>query len=129
MTVNHFGAFELDHDMRQLRLHGEEIAMQPKVFDLLSYLLTHQDRVVNKEELLSRFWPGIVVTDTSLQRAKSLIRSALREGWMENAIRTYPRRGYRFCLDQPTVPPAMKQASTGTAPANARARFVAQLWK
>jgi DNA-binding winged helix-turn-helix (wHTH) protein len=128
MTIKLFGQFELDHDMRQLRLHGEEIAMQPKVFDLLSYLVAHQDRVVNKEELLSRLWPGMIVTDTSLQRAISLVRGALREGGMENAIRTYPRRGYRFCLDPPAVPSAMKEASAGTALTIARASFAAQRW-
>lgn len=102
--------------------------MQPKVFDLLDYLVTHQDRVVDKEELLSSLWPGVIVTDTSLQRAISLTRSALREGGMENAVRTYPRRGYRFCLEQPALRPATGQASAGTTLENARAGFAAQRW-
>ena len=41
MTIKVFGEFELDQDARQLRLRGEEIAMQPKVFDLLDYLVQH----------------------------------------------------------------------------------------
>ena len=95
MSSCSFGQFELDTDTRQLRLRGEEICLQPRVFDLLAFLVAHRERVVDKEELLSTLWPGVVVTDASLQRAVSLLRSALRQGGMENAIRTYARRGYR----------------------------------
>ena len=128
MTIKAFGEFELDQDARQLRLRGEEITMQPKVFDLLDYLVEHQDRVVAKEELLSRLWPGVIVTDTSLQRAISLTRSALREGGMENVIRTYPRRGYRFCLDRPSVEPAPRQAPAGSPLERARASIGKHDW-
>jgi DNA-binding winged helix-turn-helix (wHTH) protein len=115
MTVRTFGEFELDGDARQLRLRGEEIPLQPRVFDLLDYLFGHRDRVVDKEELLSTLWPGVIVTDSSLQRAMSLARSALREGGMENAIRTYPRRGYRFCLEQSCAPQVDAAARRGDA--------------
>ncbi|MGD8570774.1 MAG: winged helix-turn-helix domain-containing protein [Gammaproteobacteria bacterium] len=100
MKMTRFGDFELDTAARQLLLNGEEISMQPKVFDLLCYLVDHQDRVVDKEELLEQFWPGVIVTDASLQRAISFARNALRSGGMENVIRTYSRRGYRFVLPE-----------------------------
>jgi len=100
MPIERIADFELDRDARQLRLGGEEISLQPKVFDLLCHLVAHQDRVVDKEELLEKFWPGVIVTEASLQRAISLARSALRAGGMENSIRTYSRRGYRFVLPE-----------------------------
>jgi DNA-binding winged helix-turn-helix (wHTH) protein/tetratricopeptide (TPR) repeat protein len=100
MAIERFGDFELDADTRRLRLRGREIGLQPRVFDLLAYLVRHRDRVVGKEELLSELWPGVIVTDASLQRAVSLARGALREGGLEQAIRTYARRGYRFCLSE-----------------------------
>jgi len=99
MPVIHFSPFELDLAARQLRLGGEEITLQPRVFDLLAYLVKHKDRVVGKDELLSALWPGIVVTDASLQRAVNFARAALRKGGLETAIRTHARRGYRFCID------------------------------
>jgi DNA-binding winged helix-turn-helix (wHTH) protein len=99
MPVERFGDFELDEEAAQLRLKGLEITLQPRVFSLLSYLVHNRDRVVDKDELLARLWPRMVVTDASLQRAVSLARSALRQGGLDNAIRTYARRGYRFCAD------------------------------
>jgi pentatricopeptide repeat protein len=94
-----FGDFELDADRRALRLRGRELALQPRVFDLLAYLVRHRDRVVPKDELLDTLWPGVVVTESSLQRAVSLARAALQEGRLEDAIRNYSRRGYRFLLE------------------------------
>ena len=94
--IHRFAAFELDASRRTLCLQGREIPLQPRVFDLLCYLIEHRDRVVSKEELLDTFWPGVVVTESSLQRAISLARGALQQGGLEGAIRNYARRGYRF---------------------------------
>jgi len=98
-TVYRFAGFELDKECRALRLEGRELAVQPRVLDLLLYLLEHRDRVVGKDELLDALWPGVVVTESSLQRAVSLARSALQEGGAGQSIRNYARRGYRFCFD------------------------------
>jgi len=97
--IHRFAAFELDPGQRALRLEGRELPLQPRVFDLLSYLIEHRDRVVSKEELLESLWPGMVVTESSLQRAVSLARSALEQGGQAGAIRNYTRRGYRFLMD------------------------------
>jgi DNA-binding winged helix-turn-helix (wHTH) protein/ATP/maltotriose-dependent transcriptional regulator MalT len=92
-----FGRFELDERARALRLDGAERPLQPLVFDLLVYLVEQRERVVPKEELLSKLWDGATVTDGSLQRAISLLRGVLRDGGMEHAVQTFARRGYRFC--------------------------------
>ncbi len=94
-----FGAFTLDEGRRELKLRGRDVLLQPRVFDVLAYLVRHRDRTVGKEEILATLWPGVVVTDGSLQRAVSLARSALREGGLPDAVRTHARRGYRFCAD------------------------------
>ncbi len=91
-----FGRFELDERARTLLLDGAEQPLQPLVFDLLVYLVRHRERVVPKDELLSKLWDGATVTDGSLQRAVSLLRGVLREGDMQHAIATFARRGYRF---------------------------------
>lgn len=79
--------------------HGRELKLQPRVFDLLCYLVRHRERVVSKDELLDALWPGTVVVDNALQRVVSLARSALAEVGLGDAVRTYARHGYRFCLD------------------------------
>jgi len=98
--VYRFADFELDEQRRELRLRGRELRLQPRVFDVLAYLLRHRDRVVGKDELLDVLWPGMIVVDSALQRVVSLARTALREGNAESAIRTHARRGYRFCGDE-----------------------------
>jgi DNA-binding winged helix-turn-helix (wHTH) protein/ATP/maltotriose-dependent transcriptional regulator MalT len=106
MSVS-FGRFVLDESARALRLDGQERPLQPLVFDLLVYLVQHRDRVVSKDELLTKLWSGAIVTDGSLQRAVSLLRSALREGDMDQAVQTFARRGYRFCEPPQLAAPAV----------------------
>jgi len=112
MPVVAFGDFELNPDAGTLRLAGRDISIQPRVFDLLAYLVTNRDRVVGKEELLAKIWPRMVVTDASLQRAISLARATLRKGDLADSIRTHARRGYRFCID---ADPGQAPDATDTA--------------
>ena len=84
---------------RALTVHGREVRLQPRVFDVLCYLVRHRDRVVPKDELLDALWPGTVVVDNALQRVVSIARAALAEAGLPDAVRTYPRHGYRFCAD------------------------------
>ena len=93
-----FGPFHLDEPGRVLRLAEREMPLQPRVFDLLVYLVRSRTRVVSKDELLDALWPGVTVTEGSLQRAVSTLRAVLREGGMEEAIRSFHRIGYRFCI-------------------------------
>ena len=95
--VHHFGTFELDENTRELRAGGQVHALQPRVFDLLVYLARNRERVVPKDELLDSVWPGVVVTDGSLQRAVSVARSVLAKAGAPDAIRTLARQGYRLC--------------------------------
>lgn len=90
-----FDVYELDSARRELRVDGVVQPLQPQVFELLAYLVEHRDRVVPKSELLDELWPHVVVTESSLQRAVSLARSALGAKGAE-LIQTYPKQGYRF---------------------------------
>lgn len=97
--IHRFADFELDELRRELRLRGREVVLQPRVFELLLFLVKNRERVVTKEELLDALWPGVIVADGALHRAVSLARSALQQGAMAQAIRTQARVGYRFCAD------------------------------
>lgn len=98
-TTYRFGPCELDEARRSLSAHGAEIRLQPRVFDLLCYLVRHRERVVTKDELLDTLWPGTVVVDNALQRVVSLARAALAEVGLGHVVRTYSRHGYRFCFE------------------------------
>jgi len=127
-----FGPCELDEARRALSAHGHEIRLQPRVFDLLCYLVRHRERVVPKDELLDTLWPGTVVVDNALQRVVSLARSALADAGLPDAVRTYPRHGYRFCLDdcgesavdEPPVVPT-RAAAPATSPVGSDAHAAA----
>jgi DNA-binding winged helix-turn-helix (wHTH) protein len=125
-----FGPFQLDEPCRALRLNGRELTLQPRVFDLLVYLVRKRDQVVSKDELLSALWPSVTVTEGSLQRAASLLRATLREGGMEETIRSFPRIGYRFCLDEIASPGSAATGGDGVDVLTA-ARHAAQTqrWK
>jgi hypothetical protein len=45
------------------------VAIEPKAFDVLAYLLHHPGRVVPKDELLDKLWPGQVVSETAMAHA------------------------------------------------------------
>src|SRR5262245_36461243 len=93
--VYRFGEYELDLDRHELRRDGARVTLEPRVFDVLAYLLAQKSRVVSKDELLARVWPGRDVGDAALTRAIHEARRALggaRDGW----IRTVYGRGFAF---------------------------------
>lgn len=96
-----FDGFEVDTQARVLRgSDGVPVALTAKAFDLLSHLLSHRDRVVDKDELLGTVWAGRVVEENSLTRAVSALRHALGTGAGDHRyIVTVPGRGYRFVAD------------------------------
>ncbi len=51
-----FGEWELDLELYELRCAEKPVRLQPKVFNVLAYLLKHRHRVVSKQELLSSLW-------------------------------------------------------------------------
>jgi DNA-binding winged helix-turn-helix (wHTH) protein len=105
-----FGDFVLDDTSQSLLLRDQIQDVQPRVFDLLCYLVKNAGRVVPKDELLDTLWPGVIVTESSLQRAASLARRALARGGLGHAIQNFSKRGYRFAIDESTLgvltPPA-----------------------
>ena len=92
-----FGECEVDEARRMLSRRGREVRLQPKVLDLLLFLLRHRERVVPKEVLLRELWPDVIVTEASLTRVVKEARRALGDdGRRQRILRTSHGRGYRF---------------------------------
>jgi len=87
-----FLTFELDTERRELLGSGAPVAIPPRAFDVLAYLIAHGDRLVTKAELMDRFWAANV-SEAALQKAVSQARKALGGA---AAIRTRHGRGFRF---------------------------------
>jgi DNA-binding winged helix-turn-helix (wHTH) protein/TolB-like protein len=92
-----FGPFRLDPFKRLLVKDGQAVALTSKAFDMLLALVESRGRVLEKDELLERVWPGTVVEEKNLTVNISTLRKALGETPNEHSyIVTVPGRGYRF---------------------------------
>jgi TolB-like protein len=95
-----FGDFVLDLDRRELTRGPEAIAVGPKVFDLLVYLVRNRQRVVSKDELLEALWDGRIVSESTLTSDINAARRAIGDsGAEQRLIRTVARKGFRFVGD------------------------------
>jgi pimeloyl-ACP methyl ester carboxylesterase len=90
-----FGPFVLDPAERLLTQSGRNVVLRAKAFDTLCVLVERAGRLVSKEELMDRVWPGDVVEENNLSQSVSLIRRALGGGSLDY-IETVPGQGYRF---------------------------------
>lgn len=72
----------------------------PKAFDILSYLVTNSQRVVEKDEIMEAIWPDTAVEENNLTQNISAIRKILGERHGQNKfIATIPGKGYKFVAD------------------------------
>jgi TolB-like protein/DNA-binding winged helix-turn-helix (wHTH) protein len=93
-----FGEFVLNIDRRCLRKGGAELALRPKAFDVLRYLVERAGRLATKDELVSAVWPDVIVSDDSLAQCIRDIRKVLSDD-SDQFIKTLPRRGYMFVAE------------------------------
>ena len=103
-----FADFDLDTEGRSLLRGEHSVALEPRAFDLLAYLVRNADRTVAKAELLRAVWPSVRVTDASVDQAIRSVRRALGDdARAPRFVRTIPRRGVQF------IAPVMREASAG----------------
>ncbi len=98
-----FGEYRVDPLARELHRGSELLALSPKVFDCLVYLIEHRDRAVGRDELIAAVWGKLDVSDTLLGQTLLKARRAVGDdGNEQNAIRTIPRFGYRWIRELET---------------------------
>jgi DNA-binding winged helix-turn-helix (wHTH) protein/Flp pilus assembly protein TadD len=116
-----FGDFTLDPLRRVLaRRDGEPIALTPKHFDTLLFLVENPGQVLGKDRMMAAIWPGTVVEENNLSQAISHLRRVLgNDGEEHRYILTVPRQGYRF------VAPVEAVSGSAAAPALARSPVAA----
>src|SRR5499425_29327 len=90
-----FQGYTLDIARHSLRAADREVALRPKNFELLRYLVENPDRLVTKEELLKAIWPNVVATEEALTHCMREVRQALGDS-KQTIVATVPRYGYRF---------------------------------
>jgi Tol biopolymer transport system component/DNA-binding winged helix-turn-helix (wHTH) protein len=102
----------VDAVKRTLSRDGRVIPITAKAFDVLLVLLDSRDRVLEKDELLSRVWPSTVVHENNLARQISSLRRALgQRPDQHDYIITIPGQGYRFVAGVEDLPDSDRHAS------------------
>lgn len=100
-----FPPFRLDRANAQLWRDEELVALRPKTFAILRYLVEHPNRLVTKEEMLRAVWGDTLVSEDGLRDYLREIRQALCDD--ANAprfVETVRGRGYRFLPATTTQP-------------------------
>lgn len=90
-----FGRWTLDCGRGALTSDGQDVALRPKSFEVLRFLIENAARLVSREEILSAVWPEVTVTEESLTQCVSEVRNALGDT-SQSIIKTVPKRGYLF---------------------------------
>ena len=92
-----FKTFRLDTANHLLWRNGDRVALAPKAFDVLAYLVEHAGRLVTQEEILEALWSETYVNPEVVRKYILEVRKTLGDR-PDNPefIETVPKRGYRF---------------------------------
>lgn len=92
-----FGPFRLDTANECLWRGDEQIALSPRPFALLRYLVEHPARLITHDEMLDKLWPDTFVQPQVLRTYVLELRRMLGDSADEpQFIRTHAKRGYAF---------------------------------
>ena len=95
-----FADMVLDPERRELRCGSGLVAIEPRVFDLLEFLIRNRDRVCSRDDLVAAVWHGRVVSESAIAARINAARRAVGDsGEQQRWIRTVARRGFRFVGD------------------------------
>jgi len=134
-----FGPYRLDLRTRMLLRAGAYVPLTPKALETLAVLVENNGRIVDKDELLRRVWPGTFIEEATLAKTVSILRKTLGEQAGAHYIDTVPKRGYRFAgvvsiADMPdesgSAPSAGEEprAAVPASPAAAKSKNRLVLW-
>src|SRR5439155_16436113 len=108
-----FGDWTLDTQLYTLHRAGCSRQLRPKVFQVLTYLVAHGDRVVSRQELCEQVWPDQYISEAALESAIRAARQALGDsGRTQQYIQTLHGHGYRFIAPVHCLPAAAAPAET-----------------
>jgi DNA-binding winged helix-turn-helix (wHTH) protein/tetratricopeptide (TPR) repeat protein len=92
-----FGDFRLDPATRELHRGDAPVAVPPRAFDCIVYLVEHRERAVGRDELIAAVWGKADVSDGLLAQAVLAMRRAFDDtGKEQNYVRTVVRFGYHW---------------------------------
>lgn len=99
-AVYRFGPYRLLPQARELWKNGERIALPPRAFDCLVYLVENRERAIGRDEIIAAVWGRTEISDTMVAQTVLRIRRTLGEdAGAAEWVRTVPRFGYRWAAE------------------------------
>ncbi|WP_426416112.1 winged helix-turn-helix domain-containing protein [Aestuariirhabdus sp. LZHN29] len=87
----------IDTQRYEVRRGGEPVPVEPLLFDLLVYFVSHPGQLFSHDELVQAVWRGRCVSDSTINSAIKNARKALGDnGATQTYIKTVHGRGFRF---------------------------------
>src|SRR5690348_14120394 len=101
-----FGPFTLIPSRFVLMCNEVPNPLTPRLISVLRYLIENRDRVVTKDEMISKIWRDSPIDPGTVGRTVSTLRTLLSdESRSPQYIRTISRVGYRFIHNVTIVGP------------------------
>lgn len=92
-----FGEFTLDNKQTRLLCQEKEIAIEPKLFELLLLFINQPNSIISRQDILDHLWAGSLVTDNAINKLVANLRKVLADDPKNpRYIQTVPKRGYRL---------------------------------
>jgi two-component system phosphate regulon response regulator PhoB len=87
----------LDQSSQRVSAGERTVALGPTEYRMLSFFMTHPERVYTREQLLDRVWGGnVYVEERTIDVHIRRLRKALEEFGYDRLIQTVRGSGYRF---------------------------------
>jgi predicted ATPase/DNA-binding winged helix-turn-helix (wHTH) protein len=86
--------WEIDLGQRELRSRGIPVPLGRRAFEVVTVLVQSSTKIVTKDHMMERVWPGVVVGEGTLHVHISAVRKAL--GPDRAMLKTVSGRGYRL---------------------------------
>lgn len=87
----------LDIDEHLLLRDGQQVSIEPQVFDLLHLLVQNAGNLVTRDRIIREIWNGRIVSESTISARISAARTAVGDtGKKQEFIQTIPRRGLKF---------------------------------
>ena len=91
------GDFQVNLESREVKVHGREVHLTPKEFDLLIYFIKHSEKVLTHRTLLAAIWGSNDVEQNEYLRVfVGNLRKKIEPDATPRYIVTEPWIGYRF---------------------------------
>ena len=114
-----FDEFELDTERFELRQNGQQVPVEPRVFDFLNLLIENHERVIDRDEIIEKLWDGRFVSEAAISTCVKNARRALGDdGKAQTLIKTVHGKGFRFTgtLTGNQTPSAQPRSNTSELP-------------